>query len=218
MDFSCNTCGKKFNRKDYKNCDKLATLDTIRNRSVLADHHIDNTDFSKTKYFQHLTLPLIKPVRKTTLSGITYKEPLPKPWHYICPKSMCIICCVKTGKSDTFTTRDQFNYHRRANCPYKHINYTDYIRRKLYDTDTTLSQALEALSSDEEEEEVVRTPTPPNAKSESEDENFETQSLAYRDSIEYHNKVKQGYSNRSKKYKEPKISAVMLEQAINNII
>tara|TARA_R110002110_G_scaffold116940_2_gene288979 strand:+ start:690 stop:1346 length:657 start_codon:yes stop_codon:yes gene_type:complete len=217
MSFCDNTCNKKFAKKDYKNCDKLETLNTIRYKSSLGDHYIDDTKFSKSEYFQHLTLPLVKPVRKTTPCGVKYLEPRPKPWHYICPRATCIICLVKTGQSEDFTNRNQFNYHRKANCPFKHIKYSPYIRAKKYDDDNTLSVALECISSDEEEE--VKTPQPisDSESNESSEEEDETQTLGYRDTIEYNNKVKKGYANRSQNYKEAPISAIKLEEAINNV-
>lgn len=218
MSFNCNTCSKKFDRKDYKNCDKLETLDTNRNKGALGDHHIDGTNFSKTKYFQHLTIPITKSVRKTTTCGHNYLEPRIKPWLYICPKSRCIICLVKTGNSDTFTTRDQFNYHRKANCPYDQIKYADYIRRKLYDSDNTLSTALECISSDEEEVEEKPREDPSESESSEEEEILdETQTLGYRDTLEFKNKVKKGYNNRSLNYKDTPISTLELEKVIHNV-
>ena len=153
MKFECKTCSKKFLKSDYSKPDSLPGLDTHRYRSDLASHYIKESKFGKSKWMNHLCLPINKLQRHESDQG-WIPSMGPKPYHFICPKSTCIICLVKTGTAPQFTSRDKWNYHRRT-CPFRKENYNEFISLKKYDTDSTLSNAMEVLSDEEIEEEEI---------------------------------------------------------------
>lgn len=218
MKFECITCSKKFLESDYKKPHILSDLDTHRYRSDLATHYINETEFGKSKWMNHLCLPINKPQRhpsgKCFIAGKG-----PKPFHFVCPKSTCIICLVKTGEAPQFSTRDQFNYHRRS-CPYREINYREFIRLKHYDTDTTLSNAMEVLSDEESHDEGLTTDITEeiDSSSESEEEiDYNEHTFYVGHSAERWAEIKKGAEERAKKYKNVTISDKELQNLINNV-
>jgi len=154
--FNCPTCCKKFLKSDYKKPEQFANLYKFHEyRDNFANVAIKGHPFTKTKYFQHLVQPKRLPVRDEK-----YKcwRVAPKPFHFVCPKSVCILCYSKTGKSPSFSNRDQFNYHRRKNCPYKDCDYKQFIKSQGYDEDTTFATMLECDSDPEPEPEPEPEP------------------------------------------------------------
>jgi len=143
--FNCYVCDKKFIKKDYKKPDGIMKVDYARreHRCYLATKWNDE-DLNKTKWFNHLILPSEDP-----------KGRVLKPWEFRCPNSMCIICFVKTGDSPYFKDRNAFKYHRskRGDCPYKKINYKQYIMSKVYEQDKTFANMLDCIPDPEPEPE-----------------------------------------------------------------
>ena len=156
--FCCKCCNKKFKKEDYKKWKTLESLVYLPIELKSIAHLSKRDDYIHTKWYNHLILPDVKPIYNDQHK--CWKTPL-KPWDYMCPKSQCIICLVKTGESPNFKDRNQFNYHRKNICKFKNVDYKQFIQNKCYSRDTTLLEALNAIESDpEQEQESEQEPEP----------------------------------------------------------
>jgi len=122
--FNCKTCDKKFIRDDYAKPDIISKLTYTPHERICISKLNNRKDITESKWFNHLLLPTDRTINKGAHC---------KPWEYVCPNSICIICYIEMGDSDNFQSRNAFKYHRKHKCPFRNINYKQYIDKKEYE-------------------------------------------------------------------------------------